>query len=347
MGAAGYAGAELVRLLLAHPDLDLVLATSDADAGRRVDSVYPAFVGSCDLSFSPHDDAMGAGLDAIFLALPHTASMARVPALLEGGVSVLDLSADFRLASAETYERWYGVPHACPDLLARASYGLPELFGDGLARQRRAVAGGVPALVACPGCYPTASALAAWPVVAAGLVEGPVVVDAVSGVTGAGRTPSARTHYCSADESVEAYGVACHRHTPEIEQSLAAAGTGSHPVVFTPHLAPLSRGLLSTVTMRLARPASTEGLLDLYEAAYAGDAFVHVLSDGSQPRTSSVVGTNRAQVTVVSDRRTGCAVATCAIDNLGKGAAGQAVQCANIVFGLGERRGLDSIPRAV
>ena len=346
MGAAGYAGAELMRILCAHPEFELVAVTSDADAGKRVDEVYPALLGACDLSFVSHDDLTPDDLDAVFLALPHTASMARVPALLASGVSVLDLSADFRLSDKDVYERWYGVAHACPDLLPKAAYGLPELFGEALAAQRATIAQGGAALVACPGCYPTATTLAAWPVVAAGLVEGPVVADAISGVSGAGRKPSARAHFCSADENVEAYGVGTHRHTPEIEQNLAAADGTPHPVVFTPHLAPLSRGLLSTVTMRLSEPCSGDDLVALYEKTYGDSAFVHVLK-GVQPRTSSVVGTNNAHVTVVLEPRSQVAIATCAIDNLGKGAAGQAVQCANIIYGLDERRGLERVGRPV
>lgn len=347
MGAAGYAGAELVRVLSRHPEFDLVLVTSDADEGQRVDAVYPALTGACDLSFVRHDDPATFELDAIFLALPHTASMARVPALRASGVSVFDLSADFRLKDAAVYERWYGVPHACPELLDIAAYGLPELFAGELDSQRRAVAAGTAALVACPGCYPTATTLASWPLVAAGMVQGRLTVDAISGVTGAGKKPGPRTHFCSADENLEAYGVSTHRHTPEIEQNLSFADGSEHMVVFTPHLAPLSRGLLSTVTMGLSGKMTTDEALALYEKTYEGSSFVHVLAKGSQPRTASVAGTNNAHVAVVIDERTSCAVATCAIDNLGKGAACQAVQCANIVFGLDERRGLDAIARPI
>lgn len=347
MGAAGYAGVELVRLLLRHPDLELTLITSNADKGRRLDDVYPAFLGETDLVFSGHDDPATMGLDAIFLALPHTASMARVPALLDAGVTVFDLSADFRLPDPAVYQRWYGVEHACPELLARAVYGLPELFPADLERAHASHVAGEPVLISCPGCYPTASTLAAWPLVAAGLVGGTIVVDAISGVTGAGKTPSARTHFCSADENLEAYGVTTHRHTPEIEGNLARADQRTHPVVFTPHLAPLSRGLLSTVTMSLTGDITTDEAARLYHDAYDATEFVRVCAPGTQPRTANVVGTNRAQVAVAVDDRCGCAVATCAIDNLGKGAAGQAVQCADLVFGLGERRGLDAVPRAV
>jgi len=347
MGAAGYAGIELVRILLRHPDFELVLITSNADEGKRLDEVYPAFLGASDLAFANHDDPAAFELDAIFLALPHTASMARVPALLDAGVSVFDLSADFRLPDADVYERWYETPHTCPELLAKAAYGLPELFGDDLVALRDAREKGEPALVACPGCYPTATTLAAWPLVAAGLVDGPVIVDAISGVTGAGKKPSARTHYCSANENLEAYGVGTHRHTPEMEHNLERAGQGTHPVLFTPHLAPLARGILSTVTVKLAREASTDELLALYHEAYDGCDFVGVCPKGTQPKSASVSGTNNAQVAVVSVPRTGHAVVTAVIDNLGKGAAAQAVQCANIVFGLDQTSGMTGLACAV
>jgi len=349
MGAAGYAGIELTRILLGHPGMDVVAITSNTDAGRRLDEVYPAFLGQSDLVFVPHDEALEANLDAIFLALPHTASMARVPDLLAAGVSVFDLSADFRLTDPAVFERWYAAPHTCPQLLAEAVYGLPELFGGDLARLAERHAAGEAVLVSCPGCYPTATMLAAWPTVAAGLVAGPVVVDAISGVTGAGRTASTRTHYCQANENLEAYGVGTHRHTPEIEQNLARAGKGSYRVIFTPHLAPLSRGLLSTVTMRLSDDAAIDAadLRALYERAYDACAFVDLCPEGTQPRTASVVGTNRAQVGVAYVEEARCVVATGAIDNLSKGAAGQAVQCANLVMGLDETAGLGQVACAV
>ena len=349
VGAAGYAGAELVRLLLAHPDMELAAITSNADAGQPLASVYPAFTGVSDLVFTTHDDPVLATCDAAFLAVPHTAALAQVPGLLAAGVSVFDLSADYRLSDPAVYEAWYNTSHTSPELLKTRAFGLPELFVEDLASAADRHAAGTPVLVACAGCYPTATSLAARPALDAGWVrsDAPIVVDAISGVTGAGKGCNARTHFCSADENLEAYGVGKHRHTPEIEQILNAPGR----VVFTPHLAPLKRGLLSTVTLPLKGEAratlTTADAVDTYRAAYAGRAFVRVLDAGTMPKTSSVAGTNACQIGLSVDARTGVLVAVGAIDNLCKGAAGQAVQCANVVFGLDERRGLPQTALAV
>lgn len=342
VGAAGYAGAELVRLLLAHPDFEVVAITSNADAGHPLAEVYPAFAGVSDLVFSSHDNPRLKSCDAVFLAVPHTAALAMVPDLLAAGVSVFDLSADFRLDSAKVYEEWYGTAHTAPELLKTRAFGLPELFAADLDVAAERHAAGESVLVACAGCYPTATSLAARPALDAGWVRAdvPIVVDAISGVTGAGKSCNARTHFCSADENLEAYGAAKHRHTPEIEQILSAPGR----VVFTPHLAPLKRGLLSTVTLQLTSEAAaeltTESAVDAYRAAYAGRPFVRVLDAGQMPRTASVLGSNACQIGLAVNTRTGVLIAVGAIDNLCKGAAGQAVQCANIVFGLDEERGL-------
>ncbi len=343
VGATGYAGAELVRLVAGHPQMELARATSGKEAGQRLDAIYPGLVGTCDaVLVAPDADDLAASCDLVFLAVPHTAALAIAPQLTAAGVAVVDLSADYRLADADVYEAWYA-PHTSRELLAKAVYCIPELNRADVARLAGLPAG-EPRLVANPGCYPTASTLAAAPVLRAGLLaEGaPVVVDAVSGVSGAGKGCTARTHFCSAAENVEAYGVARHRHTPEIEQNYARLAGRDVRVVFTPHLAPLKRGLLATVYLPLARPVDAAELQALYEEAYAGEAFVAALPAGSQPRTASVAGSNRAQVSAVLDGRTNMAVATCAIDNLGKGAAGQAVQNANLLCSLDERMGLDA-----
>lgn len=347
VGAAGYAGAELVRRLVEHPEFNLVAITSDSDAGKPLTSVYPAFEGITDLVFSEHANPQLKQCQAVFLAVPHTAAMRMVPGLIEAGVSVFDLSADYRLKDARVYEQWYGTEHTSPELLEQTVFGQPEIFRDDLDHAATQRSQGTPALVACAGCYPTATTLAAYPAVAAGWVEGTINVQAISGVTGAGRSANSRTHFCSANENAEAYGVGTHRHTPEIEQILGCEGH----VLFIPHLAPLNRGLLSTVTMQLrdevAENFSVEQALDAYQAFYRNRPFVRVLEAGVQPRTDSVAGSNYAHVGVAYAQRNRTLVATCAIDNLGKGAANQAIQCANIVFGLAETSGLATMANPV
>lgn len=339
IGAAGFAGSELVRLVLQHPEFELAVITSNADAGTSLADVYPAFAGASDLVFTTHDDPAVKSCDLAFLAVPHTAAMAQAPALLDAGVTVVDLSADYRLADKDVYEQWYGAKHTSPELLATRSFGLPELFGEDIDRARELHAAGKPALVACAGCYPTATSIASAPAIRAGWTQGLVIVDAKSGVTGAGKGCNAKTHFCNADEDVQAYNVGKHRHTPEIEQILGKSGE----VVFTPHLVPQRRGILSTVYLQLTPEAasmSVEEMVDYYDGFYAGRPFAQVLPAGKLPRTSSVTGTNVCQVGLAKNERTNTLVAIGAIDNLCKGAAGQAVQCANLVFGLAEDAGL-------
>lgn len=339
IGAAGFAGAELVRLVLQHPEFELAVITSNADAGTSLADVYPAFAGASDLVFTTHDDPAVKSCDLAFLAVPHTAAMAQVPALLDAGVTVVDLSADYRLADKDVYEQWYGAKHTSPELLATRSFGLPELFGEDIDRAHELHVAGKPALVACAGCYPTATSIASAPAIRVGWTQGLVIVDAKSGVTGAGKGCNAKTHFCNADEDVQAYNVGKHRHTPEIEQILGKPGK----VVFTPHLVPQRRGILSTVYLQLTPEAasmSVEEMVDYYAGFYTGRPFAQVLPAGKLPRTSSVTGTNVCQVGLAKNERTNTLVAIGAIDNLCKGAAGQAVQCANLVFGLAEDTGL-------
>lgn len=332
IGGAGYAGAELTRLLLGHPEFTLTAVTSARDEGRLVRDLYPALQ-SCDLAYSGHDArAVAAVAEVVFLAVPHTAAMAVAPALLDAGRVVIDASADFRLRDAAVYGRWYGTAHTAAGLLGEAVYGLPELWRAAIPGAR---------LVACPGCYPTATLLAAAPAVRAGLVDsGRVIVDAISGVSGAGRTLSDATHYVNATESVAAYKVGSHRHTPEIEQGLTDLGLAGAGVVFTPHLAPLDRGLLSTVYLHAGQGVSLDDIRAIYHSAYADEPFVTLCAPGSQPATGHVRGSNRAHIGLALDERTRTLVVTCAIDNLVKGTAGQAVQCANLALGLEEVAGL-------
>lgn len=331
LGAAGYAGAELTRLVLGHPGMRLVAVTSSQDAGRKVSDLYPALAG-CELTYVAHEAAEFASAQLAFLTVPHTAAMAVAPGLLDAGVTVVDASADFRLKDAAAYEEWYGVPHTAAHLLADAVYGLPELGGrDALAGAR---------LVACPGCYPTAALLAIAPALAAGIASPDgIVIDAKSGVSGAGRTPSATTHFVSANEALNPYKVAEHRHTPEIEQELARVAGTPVTVTFVPHLVPMTRGMLVTAYLRAGEGA--RGAAQVYADAYAGEPFVTVHADGRMPSTAEVRGSNRAHLGVKLDERSGVLVVACAIDNLVKGTSGQAVQCANLALGMDETAGLD------
>lgn len=325
-GASGYAGAELLRLAAGHPALDVVLVAADTQAGGRVGDLYPSLAAAYpSLVFASADTAEADGLDLVFLAMPHGASQDLVPDLLARNGIVVDLAADFRLHDASLYPRWYGEEHRHPELLEKAAYGIPELFREELTGAR---------LIAAAGCYPTAAALALAPLARAGMIEvSGVVVDAASGVSGAGRAAKANTHFNTVDEDFTAYGLLNHRHTPEIQQ---AAGV---EVLFTPHLAPMNRGILATC---YARPASSGSgapdPLKVLSDFYAAEPFVVV--DGRSPSTKSTLGSNCAHITARFDDRTGWIVAISAIDNLTKGAAGQAVQCANIAAGLEETAGL-------
>lgn len=334
VGAAGYAGIEAVRWVIGHPQLRLAATTSAADSGKRLAEVHPALEGATDAVFvEPDVDAIASSAGVALLAVPHTAAMAMVPELLSRGLTVVDMSADFRLRDAAVYEAWYGTAHTAADLLPQAVYGLPELDRTRLPGAR---------LVACPGCYPTATSLAAFPAFESGVAVGPrVVVDAKSGVSGAGRSLSVAAHFVSAAETMTPYKAGAHRHTPEMEQVLGEAAGHDISVVFTPHLVPVVRGLLSTVYLDVEEGLTTEQVVELYRGRYHAEPFVHVHSAGSMPSTGEVRGTNRASIGLHVDERTNTLIAACAIDNLGKGAAGQAIQCLNAVLGLPETTGLD------
>jgi N-acetyl-gamma-glutamyl-phosphate reductase len=332
IGASGYTGIELLRLLAAHPAADVVVATADSHAGERAAEFHPALaVAYPDLVFAglADIDAAALQLDLVFLGLPHQASMALAPELVGAVGCVVDLSAAFRLKDASAYPRWYGFAHDQPGLLAEAVYGLPERTRAQLARAR---------LIATPGCYVTAATLALAPLLDAGVIGATgIIVDAASGVSGAGRAPTATNAFCAVDEDFVAYGLLDHRHTPEIEQNLGAE------VLFTPHLAPMNRGILATC---YARPAgseslSTDGLLAILDKAYADEPFV-VATAGS-PSTKATLGSNTAHVSARYDERTGYVVALCALDNLTKGASGGAVQAANVALGLDETAGLPTV----
>ncbi|MCL2024267.1 MAG: N-acetyl-gamma-glutamyl-phosphate reductase [Coriobacteriia bacterium] len=340
IGATGFTGVELVSILQSHPVFELMAATARCHAGARLSSLYPALQGDgvapgADVVLSSAAELDSASIDIAFLAVPHTAAMHLAPKLIEAGVRVIDLSADFRLKDLTTYEYWYA-EHTAPALIEQALYALPEL----VAHADIAAA----PLLACPGCYPTAAALAAAPLVASALAvpDAPLVIDAKSGISGAGRTASEMTQFCALDESVSAYKVAAHQHTPEIEQTLSVAAGREVTVLFTPHLAPMKRGLLATTYITCAERTTLTQLEELYHTAYAIEPFVTVLEQGTQPKTASVTGTNHAQIGVAFDERTHTAIITCAIDNLGKGASSQAVQVANIAYELDQAMGLSA-----
>ncbi len=327
-GASGYAGAELMRLAAGHPAFTVVMATADSQSGGRVEDLYPSLAaGYPDLVLVDADPAAADGLDVVFLALPHGASQELVPDLLERVGTVIDLAADFRLRDPSLYPKWYGSEHRCPSLLADAATGIPELFGEELPGAT---------LIAAAGCYPTAAALALAPLVRAGLIDTTgIVVDAASGVSGAGRVPKANTHFNTVDEDFTAYGLLDHRHTPEIEQAIGAE------VIFTPHLAPMNRGILATCYARPAPGADTSDPLAVLRDFYAASPCVVVA--GRSPSTKATLGSNCAHLTACYDARTGWILAIAAIDNLTKGAAGQAIQCANLALGWPETTGLPMV----
>ncbi len=325
VGASGYAGAELLRLCLGHPELEVAWATAETQAGVPVAALYPNLAAAAPgMVFSSYDPVLADGLDVVFLALPHGRSATVVPDLVERARVIVDLAADFRLRDPAVYERWYAEPHVAPALLSDFVYGLPELYRPELVGA---------SAVAVPGCYPTAAALALTPLVRAGLIEtSGIIVDAASGVSGAGRPPKAATTFCTVDEDFRAYGLLDHRHTPEIEQAVGAS------VLFTPHLAPMNRGILATCYARPARSTSTAQVAAALADAYRGERFVVVGTD--PPSTKATAGSNAAHLSAHHDPRTGWVVVLCALDNLGKGAAGQALQCANLALGLDEGTGL-------
>jgi N-acetyl-gamma-glutamyl-phosphate reductase len=328
IGASGYTGAELLRLCAQHPEFEVVLAGGDSQAGQRISSIFPSLAAAYpDLlveAVAPQDVD---GLDVVFLGVPHEASMALAPQLVGRVGCVVDLSAAFRLRDASQYPRWYGFDHDQPDLLARAVYGLPEMH-------RAELVGAT--LVATPGCHVTAATLALAPLVSAGVIDPiGVVVNTITGVSGAGRVPKHTNSFCTVDEDVQAYGLVDHRHTPEIEQETGAT------VTFTPHLAPMNRGILATCAARARDGITTDGVLEVLRERYRGEPFIVVRNES--PSTKATLGSNAAHITARVDERTGTVLVLCAIDNLAKGASGGAVQAANVALGLAETAGLSSV----
>lgn len=333
VGGTGYTGVELLRLLALHPEVEIAAITSRSEAGISVAEMFPNLRGHVDLSFSEPDVAQLAECDLVFFATPNGTAMQMVPQLLDAGTRVIDLAADFRLKDADEWAQWYGMPHACPELLAEAVYGLPEL-SRGQIREAQ--------LVANPGCYPTAVTLGYLPLLEKGLVDRwHLIADAKSGVSGAGRKASVHALMGECGESFKAYGVPGHRHLPEIRQTLAQIAGQAIGLTFVPHLLPMIRGIHATLYATLGE--GDANLQKLYEERYSSEPFVDVLPAGSHPETRSVRGINCCRIAIHRPQGEDVAVILSVIDNLVKGAAGQAVQNMNLMFGFEEAVGLEAV----
>ncbi len=334
IGGTGYTGVELLRLLAQHPDAELKVITSRGEAGKPVAEMFPNLRGRVDLAFSEPDEKALAACDVVFSATPNGVAMTRARKLLDVGVKLIDLAADFRLKDPALWEKWYGMPHACPELLAEAVYGLPEVNREKIKKAR---------LIANPGCYPTAVQLGFLPLVEKGLVGiGHLIADAKSGVSGAGRKAEVHTLFSEASDNFKAYGVPGHRHLPEIVQGLTAAAGKPVGLTFVPHLTPMIRGIHATLYARLNDPAID--FQALYEKRYQGEPFVDVLPPKSHPDTRSVRAANTCRIALHRPQGGDTLVILSVIDNLVKGAAGQAVQNMNLLFGLPETVGLAQLP---
>ncbi len=336
VGASGYTGLELIRLLHCHPEVAVTCLTSEQSAGKQISDVFPTLRSRCDVVLENLEPVRVAEkADIIFTALPHKAAMEVVPTFLKLGKKVIDLSADYRLTDPAVYGQWYE-PHLNPANLKKAVYGLPEI--------RRAKIRGAK-LVANPGCYPTSIILALAPLLKKGLVElSSIIADSASGVTGAGRAAKVDSLYCEVNEGFKAYGVGgVHRHTPEIEQELSLLAGESLQVTFTPHLVPMDRGILSTIYATSKKKITNEKIAKLYREFYDGEPFVRILTNGNLPSTAFVHGSNFCDIAPLVDARTGRIILVSAIDNLIKGASGQAVQNMNLVCGFPETMGLDGL----
>jgi len=333
VGGTGYTGVELLRLLCGHGEVEISLVTSRAEAGRPVSELFPNLRGAVDLDFSDPGDSALSDCDAVFFATPNGTAMGLVPELLDAGVRVIDLAADFRLKDSQQWQQWYGTAHACPQLLEEAVYGLPEVNRESIAGAR---------LVANPGCYPTAVQLGLIPLLEKGLVDpASLIADAKSGVSGAGRRENVATLLCETSESIKAYGVPGHRHLPEIVQGLNLSSSSPVNLTFVPHLTPMIRGIHGTLYARLVD--AKVDLQEWYEERYRNEPFVDVMPAGCHPETRSVRGGNQCRIAVHRPQHGDTVVVLAVIDNLVKGAAGQAIQNLNIMFGLDESKGLTGI----
>lgn len=333
VGGTGYTGVELLRLLALHPQVELRSITSRTDAGTPVSQMFPSLRGYVDICFSHSDEAHLDQCDLVFFATPNGIAMQQTRALLDAGVRVIDLAADFRIQDVAVWEKWYGMSHACPDLVSKAVYGLPEINREKISQAH---------LVANPGCYPTAVQLGFFPLLEAGLVDSSgLIADAKSGVSGAGRKAEIGSLFSEASDSFKAYGVSGHRHLPEIRQGLAGVAQHEVGLTFVPHLTPMIRGIHATLYARLNGDVD---LQSLFERRYRSEPFVDVMPAGSHPETRSVRGSNRCRMAVHRPQQSDTVVVLVVIDNLVKGAAGQAVQNMNIMFGLPEAMALAIVP---
>jgi len=336
VGASGYTGVELIRLLHRHPQVKITCLTSRQNTGEEISQVFPSLLGEVPLVCDPVETALvNEKADVIFTCLPHKTAMEVVPDFLTAGKKVVDLSADFRLKNVTTYEAWYQ-SHSCPELLGKAVYGLPELYRDQIRQTD---------LVANPGCYPTSVALGLAPLLKSGWIDPEtIVIDSKSGTSGAGRSAKIASLFCEVNESFKAYGIGNHRHTPEIEQTLTDLAGKDIVVNFTPHLLPINRGILSTCYATSTSKKTTSDLVDLYNDFYKNEMFVRIHPEGQFPDVAFVRGSNFCNIGVLSDDRTGRIIVVSVIDNLVKGAAGQAVQNMNIMLGFDETLGLETLP---
>ena len=331
VGATGYTGVELLRLLVTHPDVEIAYVTSRSNAGTRVDAMFPNLRGFIDLEFSDPSTNALSECDLVFFATPNGVAMNHVPELLKAGTKVIDLAADFRIKDVDIWAKWYNMTHACPDLLSSAVYGLPEINREALASAQ---------LVANPGCYPTSVILGLLPLLESNLIElDNIIADTKSGVSGAGKQASVATLFSEMGESFKAYGVAGHRHQPEIAQAFSLVAGQNVDLTFVPHLLPIIRGIHATLYTRTDQDASS--LQTLYEARYKNEPFVDVLPQGSHPETRNVKSSNMCQIALHKSSENSRVVVLSVIDNLVKGAAGQAVQNMNIMCGFSETTGLD------
>ncbi|MBT5551005.1 MAG: N-acetyl-gamma-glutamyl-phosphate reductase [Nitrospina sp.] len=331
-GASGYTGLELIRLLVSHPDVELAVLTSETFQGQKIAEVFPSLNGMVDLKLQPLDDSIAKNCEVLFLALPHTTAMSKLPVYLQSDCKVIDLSADYRLKDPEAYPDWYSVKHTHPELLEQAVYGLPELHRQAIQSAR---------FIANPGCYPTSVILALAPLLKTDWVDlDSIISDSKSGVSGAGRKPSLATHYTEVNEGVSPYSIADHRHTPEMEQEISILAGKPVRVTFSPHLMPMTRGMLSTVYINLTQSISDEKLVEHYRDFYKGESFIRVLNPGKFASSHHVLSSNFCDIGLKVDSRNQRLIITSALDNLIKGASGQAIQNMNIMLGLNEKTGL-------